>query len=84
VLVLGILIVIGAVVLVLAQAIGGAVSGFSDDLPQIVKVRHSDLGAFINGGSNSLDTLRDHASDITTDAAEVARRPLPPLALLQG
>ena len=66
VLVLGILIVIGAVVLVLVQAISDAVRGFSDDLPQIVdKVRHSDLGNFVNGGSDSLDTLREHAGDIT-------------------
>ena len=54
VLVLGIVIVIGAVVLVLVQAISGAVHGLSDDLPQIVdKVRHSDLGNFINSGSDS-------------------------------
>ena len=73
VLVIGIVIVIGAVVLVLAQAISGAVRGFSDDLPQIVdKVRHSDLGDFINGGSDSLDTLRDHASDITKGVGKVS------------
>ena len=66
VLVLGILIFIGAVVLVLVQAISDAVRGFSADLPQIVdKVRHSDLGNFVNGGSDSLDTLREHAGDIT-------------------
>jgi predicted PurR-regulated permease PerM len=66
VLVLGIVIVLGAVVLVLAQAISDAVRGFSDDLPRIVdKVRHSELGNFINGGSDSLDTLREHAGDIT-------------------
>ena len=66
VLVLAIVIVIGAVVLVLVQSISGAVHGLSDDLPRIVdKVRHSDLGKFVNGGSDSLDTLRNHASDIT-------------------
>jgi predicted PurR-regulated permease PerM len=66
VLVLGILIVIGAVVLVLVQAISDAVRGFSADLPRIVdKVRHSDLGNFVNGGSDSLDTLREHSGDIT-------------------
>ena len=66
VLVLGIAIVIGAVALVLVQSISGAVHGLSDDLPQIVdKVRRSDLGNFINSGSDSLDTLRNHASDIT-------------------
>ena len=73
VLVLGIVIVIGAVVLVLVQAISDAVRGFSDDLPQIVdKVRHSDLGSFINGGSDSLDTLREHASDITRGVGKVS------------
>jgi predicted PurR-regulated permease PerM len=73
VLVLGILIVVGAVMLVLAQAIGGAVGGFSDDLPQIVEqVRHSDLGAFLNGGSDSLDTLREHASDLTTGVSRLS------------
>jgi predicted PurR-regulated permease PerM len=66
VLVLGIVIAIAVVVLVLVRAISDAVSGFSDDLPQIVdEVRHSDLGNFINGGSDALDTLREHASDIT-------------------
>jgi predicted PurR-regulated permease PerM len=66
VLVLAIVIVIGAVVLVLAQAISDAVRDFSDDLPQIVdRVRHSDLGDFINGSSGSLDALREHAGDIT-------------------
>ena len=65
-LVVGTFIVIGAVLLVLVQAISGAVRGLSHDLPHIVdKVRHSDVGNFINGGSDSLDTLRKHASDIT-------------------
>ena len=73
VLVLGIVLVIGAVVLVLVQAISDAVRGFSDDLPQIVdKARHSDLGSFINGGSDSLDTLREHASDITRGVGKVS------------
>jgi predicted PurR-regulated permease PerM len=66
VLVVATLIVIGAVVLVLVQAISSAVRGFSHDLPHIVdQVRRSDVGKAINGGSNSLDTLRNHASDIT-------------------
>ena len=73
VLVLGVVIIIAAVVLVLTQAIAGAVRGFSHDLPQIVgTVRHSDLGAFINGGSGSLDTLRQHASDITRGVGKVS------------
>jgi predicted PurR-regulated permease PerM len=73
VLVLAIVIVIGAVVLVVAQAISDAVRDFSDDLPQIVeRVRHSDLGDFINGGSGSLDTLREHAGDITNGVGKVS------------
>jgi len=65
-LVVGSFVVIGAVLLVLVQAISGAVRGLSHDLPHIVdKARHSDVGNFINGGSDSLDTLRKHASDIT-------------------
>ena len=73
VLVLGIVVAIGVVLLVLAQAISDAVRGFSHDLPQIVdQVRHSDVGDFINGGSGSLDTLREHASDITKGAAKVS------------
>ena len=66
VLVLVILVIILVVVLVLAHATSGAVRGLSHDLPHILdKVRHSDLGKFINGGSSVLDTLRQHASDIT-------------------
>ena len=50
---------LGVLALVLVQAISGSVRGFSDDLPQIVdKARHSDLGNFVNSGSDSLDTLR--------------------------
>jgi predicted PurR-regulated permease PerM len=73
VLVLGIVLVIAAVLFVLAQAIGGAVRDFSDDLPEIVdKARHSDLGSFVNGGSDSLDTLSAHASDITQGVAKAS------------
>jgi predicted PurR-regulated permease PerM len=51
---------------VLVQAISDAVRGFSNDLPHIVdEARHSDVGNFVNGGSDSLDTLRAHTSDIT-------------------
>jgi predicted PurR-regulated permease PerM len=72
-LVLGIMIVIGAVALVLVQAMSDAVRRFSDDLPQIVdRVRHSDVGNFINGGSDSLDTLRAHTSDITAGVGKVS------------
>jgi predicted PurR-regulated permease PerM len=73
VLVLGIVVALAAVVLVLAQAMGDAVRGFSHDLPRIVDdVRHSDVGGFLNGGSGSLDTLREHAADITRGAATVS------------
>ena len=72
-LVLAIVLVIGVVALVLVQAISGSVRGFSDDLPQIVdKARHSDLGSFINSGSDSLDTLRKHASDIASGVGKVS------------
>lgn len=72
-LVLGIMVVIGAVVLVLVKATSDAVRRFSDDLPQIVdRVRHGDVGNFINGGSGSLDALREHASDITTGVGKVS------------
>jgi predicted PurR-regulated permease PerM len=73
VLVLGILVAVAVVVLVLVQAISDAVIGFSNDLPQILdEVRHSDLGDFINGGSGAIDTLREHASDITSGVGKVS------------
>jgi predicted PurR-regulated permease PerM len=73
VLVAGIVIVIAVIVLVLVEAMSGAVRDFSHDLPHIVdKVRHSDVGNFVNGGSNSLDTLRQHASDITKGVGKAA------------
>ncbi len=72
-LVLTILGFIGAVVLVFVQAISGAVSAFSDHVPQIVdKVRHSGLGDFVNGGSGVLDTLKQHAGDITSGVGKVS------------
>ena len=72
-LVLAIVIVIAVVVLLVVQAISGAVRGLSGDLPQVVdKARHSGLGNFINGGSDSLDTLRKHASDITGGVGKAA------------
>jgi predicted PurR-regulated permease PerM len=73
VLVLGIFAALAVVLLVLAQSVADAVRGFSHDLPEIVdQVRHSQVGDFINGGSGSLDTLREHASDITKGAATVS------------
>ena len=72
-LVLGILVAIAVVVLVLVQAISDAVISFSNDLPQILdEVRDSDLGDFINGGSGAVDTLREHASDITSGVGKVS------------
>jgi predicted PurR-regulated permease PerM len=50
-----------------------AVRGFSDDLPGIIEeARRSELGSFINGGGDSLDTLREHASEITGGVAKVS------------
>jgi predicted PurR-regulated permease PerM len=73
VVVLAIVIVIGAVALVVIQAMIGAVRDFSDDLPRIVEdVRRSELGSFINSGSNSLDTLARNASGITSGVAKVS------------
>ena len=73
VLVLTIVVVIAAVALVIVQAVSGAVRGFSHDLPQIVdQARHSDLGNVINKGSGSLDTLTEHAGDITKGAGKVS------------
>ena len=73
VLVMGTFVVIGAVLVVVVQAISGAVRGFSHDVPQLVdKARHSDVGNFVNGGSDSLDTLRKHASDITNGVGKAS------------
>jgi predicted PurR-regulated permease PerM len=71
-LVLGTVIVLGGALLVLVQAMSGAIRDFSDALPQIVdKARHSDLGNLING-SDWLDTLKEHASDITNGVGTVS------------
>ena len=73
VLVLAIVIVLGAVVLLVTQAIVGAVRDFSDDLPRIVdEARQSDLGNLINSGSDSLDTLAQHAGEITSGVGKVS------------
>ena len=72
-LVVGILLVVGAVLLVLAQTVSDAVRGFSDDLPEIVdRVRESDLGDFVNEGSGSLDTLTEHTTEITKGVGTVS------------
>jgi predicted PurR-regulated permease PerM len=73
VLVAATVIALGVVVLVVTLAIVGAVRDFSDDLPRIIdEARRSDLGAFINSGSDSLDTLSQHASEITSGVAKVS------------
>ena len=73
VLVLGIVVTLAVVLLVLVEAVSGAVRGFSHDLPEIVDhARRSEVGDFVNGGSGSLDTLRDHATDITKGVASVS------------
>jgi predicted PurR-regulated permease PerM len=73
VLVLAIVIVLGAVVLVVTQAIVGAVRAFSDDLPRIVEdVRRSELGSFIDDGGDSLGTWAQHVSEITSGVAKVS------------
>jgi predicted PurR-regulated permease PerM len=73
VLVLGIVVLTGVVLLILLQPIVDAVRDFNDNLPRLVdEARHSDLGGFINGGSNSLDTLKSHSSDIANGVAKVS------------
>jgi predicted PurR-regulated permease PerM len=73
VLTLAIVIVMGAVLLVVVQAIADAVRGLSHDLPQIVdQARRSDVGKALNSGSNSLDTLRAHASEITSGVGKAS------------
>ena len=58
VVVLGIVLVIGAVVIVLAQAIGEAFRGFSADVPTLVgRASDSELGRVINEGGGALDTF---------------------------
>ena len=60
-------------VLVLLQPIIDRLRAFSDNLPRLVdEARHSDVGRFINRGSDSLETLQDHADDITRGAAKVS------------
>lgn len=66
VLVLALVIALGAVALVLVQAMSSAVRDLGHDVPHIVdQVRHTGLGRFLNSGSNSIDTLKAHAGDIT-------------------
>jgi predicted PurR-regulated permease PerM len=73
VLVVAVVIVIGALLLVVVAALVDAVREFSEDLPGIVEeARRSELGSFINGGSDSLDTLAQHAGEITNGVTKVS------------
>jgi predicted PurR-regulated permease PerM len=72
-LVLAIMAVIGAVALVMVQAMSGAVHDFSHHLPQIVdRAKQSSLGNVLNTRSGSLDTLTKHAGEITRGAGKVS------------
>ena len=73
VLVTAIVIAIGGLLLVVVAAMADAVRGFSDDLPGIIEeARQGELGSFVNGGSDSLDTLSRNAGDITKGVAKVS------------
>ena len=73
VLVIGIVALTAVALLILIQPFVDAVRNFNDNLPRLIdEARHSDLGGFINGASNSLDTLEAHASDITAGVAKVS------------
>jgi predicted PurR-regulated permease PerM len=73
VLVLTTVVVLGVVVLVVMQAAVGAVRDFSDELPRIIEeARQSELGSFVNSGNDSLETLAQHASEITNGVAKVS------------
>ncbi len=73
VLVLGIVVITGVALAILLQPIVDAVRNFNDSLPRLEdEARHSDLGGFINGGSNSLDTLKSHANDIAGGVGKVS------------
>jgi predicted PurR-regulated permease PerM len=73
VLVIGIVLLVGVTLLILLQPIIDAVRNFNDNLPRLVnEARHSDVGGFINGGSNSLDTLKSHSSEIANGVGKVS------------
>jgi predicted PurR-regulated permease PerM len=72
-LVLAIMVVMGAVALVMVQAVSSAVHDFSRDLPQIVdRAKQSNLGNVLNTRSGSLDTLTKHTGEITQGAGKVS------------
>ena len=73
VLVLGIVLIAGVVLLVVVQAVSGAVQALSDDFPQILdKVRQSGLGSLIDDRSGALEALRKHAREITSGVGRVS------------
>jgi len=73
VLVLGIVVFTAVTLLILLQPIIDGVRNFNDNLPRLVdEARHSGLGGLVNGGSNSLDTLKSHASDIAGGVSKVS------------
>jgi predicted PurR-regulated permease PerM len=73
VLVLGIVLLTAVALLILLQPIVDAVRNFNDNLPRLIDdARHSDLGGAINSGSDSLDTLKSHSSEITGGVAKVS------------
>ena len=72
-LVLGIAVLLAAGLVIVLQSVVDAVRGFSHDLPGLIEnARQSDLGGFINDGSNSLDFLKQHAGDITSGLGNVS------------
>src|SRR5262249_26884394 len=73
VLVLGIVALVGVTLLILLHPIIDGARNYNDALPQLTdKARHSDLGGIINGGSDSLDTLKSHAGDIANGVGTVS------------
>jgi predicted PurR-regulated permease PerM len=72
-LVLGIVLIVGAVLLVVVQAVSGAVSALSGDVPHILdKVRQSGLGSLIDDRSGAFEALRRYARDITSGVGRVS------------
>ena len=59
--------IVGAVLLVMVQAVSGAVEALSGDVPQILdEVRQSGLGSLIDNQSGAFEALKGHARDITS------------------
>jgi predicted PurR-regulated permease PerM len=73
VLVLGIVVVLGATLVIQLQPIIDSVRSFNHNLPRLVgDARHTQLGSFLNGGSNSIETLKAHAGDISSGVAKIS------------